>query len=65
MQTVTKEKERQLTVFDRCDRCAAQAWVMVKGLQGELYFCSHHFNEHEKAISAWGYEILDEREFLV
>jgi hypothetical protein len=61
----TEEKERKLTVSDRCDQCAAQAWVMVKGKNGELYFCSHHFNTNEKSLQDWAKEIFDERKFLL
>jgi hypothetical protein len=61
----TIQKEQTLKVSDRCDRCNAQARVLVKGLQGELYFCSHHFNKHEEKLSSWSYEIVDEREFIV
>lgn len=35
-----------LTKSDRCDAdCPAQAHVMVIGLEGELLFCAHHYNE--------------------
>jgi len=42
---MTESKERQLQIADRCDRCAAQAFVLVKGVTGELYFCGHHFKK--------------------
>ena len=61
----TEEKERKITAHDRCDQCLAQAWVIVKGENGELYFCSHHFNSNEKSLKSWAKEILDEREFLM
>lgn len=63
----TKEKQEvqyQLTAFDRCDRCGSQAWVKVSGVNGELLFCSHHYNKHEKELVKWSYEIIDERERL-
>jgi hypothetical protein len=59
-----KEKTQQLTAKDRCDRCEAQAWVLVKGMSGELYFCGHHFTKHEEALYNWAYDIVDEREFI-
>lgn len=62
-----KEKEEvqyQLTVLDRCDRCGAQAWVLVKGMNGELYFCSHHYNKYSENLVKWSYDIVDERERL-
>jgi hypothetical protein len=61
----TEEKERILTARDRCDQCIAQAWVIVKGINGQLYFCSHHFNLNEKMLKDWAKEIFDEREFLL
>lgn len=64
METMEKTKEQVLTVFDRCDRCQAQAFVLVKGLNGELVFCGHHFAKHEEALYNWAYDIVDEREFI-
>lgn len=64
METMEKTKEQVLTVFDRCDRCQAQAFVLVKGLNGELVFCGHHFAKHEEALYDWAYDIVDEREFI-
>lgn len=61
----TIDKERVLKVSDRCDRCNAQARVLVRGIRGELSFCSHHFNKHEKELISWSYEIVDERTFIV
>lgn len=64
MVTMEKTEERILTIQDRCDRCHAQAWVFVKGLEGELIFCGHHFTKHEEALYNWAYEIIDEREHI-
>lgn len=64
MVTMEKIEERVLTAKDRCDRCNAQAWVLVKGIVGELYFCSHHFTKHEEALYDWEYDIVDETEFI-
>jgi len=63
--TIVEEKQQTLSKLDRCDRCQAQAWILVKGLSGELYFCSHHFNQHEKKLQEWSYEIIDDREFMM
>lgn len=57
-------KEQTLNATDRCDRCQAQAFVLVKGIQGDLIFCGHHFTKHEEALYNWSYDILDEREFI-
>jgi hypothetical protein len=64
MVTMEKEKEQTLNITDRCDRCQAQAFVLVKGINGELIFCGHHFTKHEEALYDWAYDIIDERDFI-
>ena len=66
-----ESKEYILKVSDRCDRCNAQAFVLVKGSTGELMFCGHHFekvmndpNAYTKMMS-FMLEIVDEREKLI
>lgn len=61
---VNTMEERQLKIADRCDRCGAQAFVLVKGVSGELYFCGHHYTKNEEALSKFAYEIIDEREHI-
>ena len=46
--------EYYLTTADRCDRCSAQAYVRATGVNGELYFCGHHFSGMEESLSKWG-----------
>ena len=58
------EKEYILKAIDRCDSCSAQAYVLVKGVTGELMFCGHHYNKNEKALKKFSYEIFDERDKL-
>ena len=41
----TAERKWLLTPLDRCDSCPAQAYVSVTGVNGELMFCSHHYNK--------------------
>jgi hypothetical protein len=68
----TKEKEWVLNANDRCDSgCNAQAYVWVKGVDGDLLFCAHHYEKimsnptgYKKMIS-FAMEIVDEREKLV
>lgn len=65
---MVETKEWVLTASDRCDGsgCAAQAYVLVKGVSGELMFCSHHYNEVSgEKMSAFAFEVIDERERLV
>lgn len=65
-------KEWTLSAADRCDaECSAQAYVVVKGVSGELLFCSHHYNKiiNDDAanikLQAFAYEVKDETERLV
>jgi hypothetical protein len=59
--TDTLEKNRQLLIADRCDRCGSQAFVLVKMVAGELYFCGHHYQKHQKTLDKAAFEIVDER----
>jgi len=65
------EKQYILTAHDRCDRCSAQAYVMVKGAMGELLFCGHHYdkimNSPDGYANMMGFmlEVIDERDRLV
>jgi hypothetical protein len=59
------EKEYILTAHDRCDQCSAQALVLVKGVNGELTFCGHHYARNEAALIKFAYEIVDERDKLI
>jgi len=63
--------EDVLKVSDRCDRCGAQAFVMIKGSTGDLLFCGHHYDKimnnpdsYTKMMS-FMLEIVDERHKLV
>ncbi len=56
--TMTKP---QLTVSDRCDRCGAQAFVLVVLDSGStLQFCGHHFREHEVRLRSVAVEVVDQ-----
>lgn len=71
--TIKNEVSWKLTALDRCDsaECGAQAYVLVRGISGELLFCSHHYDKIMKSSSGYdkmmGFmlEIVDERERLV
>lgn len=64
-------KEYVLKAIDRCDRCAAQAYVMVKGSTGDLMFCGHHYDkimnnpDAYTKMMAFMLEVVDERDRLV
>ena len=45
---------------DRCDRCIAKAFYMVVFNRGDLYFCAHHFREHEDSFIETALDIYDE-----
>jgi hypothetical protein len=57
--TIALAADRELKATDRCDRCSAAAQVVVKLLNGELYFCGHHANDMAPALKAKGFDIWD------
>jgi len=66
-----QQKEYVLKAIDRCDKCAAQAYVQVKGSTGDLMFCGHHYEKimnnpdaYTKMMS-FMLEVIDERDRLV
>ena len=61
-------KDFVLSATDRCDgyECGAQAYVLVRGISGELMFCAHHYNKTDKEkLEAFAFETIDERERLI
>lgn len=48
---------------DRCDRCGAQAWVMVAFIAAVLGFCKHHFEQHESALRSNRSADINDRRF--
>jgi len=66
-----QEKRYVLKAVDRCDRCSAQAYVMVKGSTGDLMFCGHHYEkimnnpDAYTKMMAFMLEVVDERERLI
>ena len=69
---IEQPKEWVLNANDRCDSgCNAQAYVYVKGLDGDLLFCAHHYNKimdnavgYDKMMG-FAIEIIDERDRLI
>lgn len=57
-----------LRVVDRCDRCIAQAMVLLTKpdvTPSELILCKHHYERHEVALITQGFTVLlDDRETL-
>lgn len=66
-----KEKEYILKTVDRCDKCSAQAYVLVKGSTGDLMFCGHHYEnimnnpDAYTKMMAFMLEVVDERDKLI
>lgn len=58
------QEEKVLSPKDRCDRCIAQAKFLVFLSSGELYFCGHHFHEHESALVDIASDIFDETDVI-
>jgi hypothetical protein len=65
------EQEWVLLAKDRCDSCDAQALVQVTGLNGDLLFCGHHYNnimnnpEGYKKMMSFMISVVDERDKLI
>lgn len=51
--------------MDRCDRCIQKAVFMVVFNSGDLYFCGHHFREHEDAFMNEALDIYDETDEIL
>ena len=49
----------------RCERCGAQAYVEVQlKAGGDLYFCAHHYGEHETTLIQAATKIVDHTNWL-
>ena len=57
---VKEEAQKVLKIADRCDRCGAQAFILARGIQGELMFCGHHYNKSKESIDSWAFEVINE-----
>jgi hypothetical protein len=52
-----------LAAADQCDRCGAQAYVLLSVFvtgsgDRELLFCAHHYREHELQLMHSGVRVL-------
>jgi hypothetical protein len=55
-------KRNSLLAVDRCDRCAAQAYVRLEKSGSDIQFCAHHLRAHEAALIGAGFVItVDDR----
>ena len=49
-----------LTRWIACDQCGtAQAMYMVKLVDGELFFCHHHYNKNKAVLDVKAYEVIE------
>jgi hypothetical protein len=54
-----------LTSWDRCDRCGAQAYVRVLLFSlNDLLFCGHHSSQHQAALDIHVLRLKDQRSAL-
>jgi hypothetical protein len=53
-----------LSAFDSCDRCGSQAYVSVLLPTGQLFFCAHHYQQHEQTLRVLATSVCDERHRL-
>ena len=61
----TLDIEDILTANDRCDRCTAQAYVLVMLEQDRsLMFCAHHWNQHSEKLIDIAVDVIDETDKL-
>lgn len=52
-----------MKIADRCDKCAAQAYVRVHHISGtDLQFCGHHYSRFEVAFVSDEWLVQDERD---
>lgn len=58
--TVDELDAPELTAFDRCDSCGAQAYIRVTLASGELLFCAHHGTRFKDKLSETALDWHDE-----
>ena len=49
-----------LNTWIACDQCnIAQAMYLIKLVDGELYFCSHHYNKNKGGLDKVAFEMIE------
>jgi hypothetical protein len=49
-----------LTRWIGCDQCGiAQAMYLIKLVDGELYFCGHHYNKNKEGLDKVSFEMIE------
>jgi hypothetical protein len=52
--------EEDLNRWIGCDQCrVAQAMYLVKLVDGELFFCGHHYNASKAGLDKVSYEVIE------
>ena len=55
--TMTSE---DLTRWIGCDQCGtAQAMYLIKLVDGELFFCGHHYKKNKEALDKVSFEMIE------
>lgn len=57
-------RSQMLKASDQCDRCGAQAYVLVVLLNGDLLFCGHHFQQYQTNLEKIALSVNDQRALL-
>lgn len=60
----TLDQLQKYTIKERCDSCIAQAFYMISFDSGNLFFCRHHYMEHEDRLFDIATDIVDESDLL-
>ena len=49
-----------LTRWIGCDQCSiAQAMYLIKLVDGQLYFCGHHYNKNKEGLDKVSFEMIE------
>ena len=49
-----------LNTWIACDQCnIAQAMYLIKLVDGELFFCGHHYNKNKEALDKVAFEMIE------
>jgi len=54
------ERLSEIDINDICDQCGtAQAMYLIKLVDGELFFCGHHYNKNKAGLDKVSYEVIE------
>ena len=60
VQKAVKDVSEDLTRWIACDQCGtAQALYLVKLVDGDLFFCCHHYNKNKGALDKVSFEMIE------